>query len=53
SAYNALLTTHGAALQTSHPDATALQFDVDGVLNRLFDDAGRYGFRNTTAFCPG
>lgn len=51
--YNALLATHAAAFQAAHPDATMLQFDVNGVLNRLFDDAGRYGFTNTTAFCPG
>ena len=51
--YNAILARHASAFQTAHPDATVLQFDVNAVLNALFDDAESYGFTNTTAFCPG
>lgn len=51
--YNDILATHATKFQNTHPDATVLQFDVNAVLNQVFDNAGRYGFTNTTAFCPG
>lgn len=51
--YNALLAAHARDFQTARPDATVLLFDVNAVLNRVFDDAAQYGFTNTTAFCPG
>lgn len=51
--YNALLASQATAFQTTHPDATILQFDVNTVLNGVFDDAASYGFTNTTSFCPG
>jgi phospholipase/lecithinase/hemolysin len=51
--YNAILKEHAGAFQKSHGDATVLLFDVNTVLNGVFNDAGSYGFTNTTSFCPG
>lgn len=53
STYNTILKTHATAFQKNHTDATVLQFDVNTVLNGIFDDAASYGFTNTTNFCPG
>ncbi|KAJ4322497.1 hypothetical protein N0V94_002372 [Neodidymelliopsis sp. IMI 364377] len=51
--YNSILSAHATAFQQSHVDVSVLQFDVNAVLNRMFDDAAKYGFTNTTSFCPG
>lgn len=51
--YNDILASHATAFRKNHSDATVLQFDVNTVLNQVFDDAPRYGFTNTTNFCPG
>lgn len=51
--YNSILKQHATAFQEEHRDATVLQFDVNTVLNKVFDDAASYGFTNTTSFCPG
>ena len=53
STYNSILASHATAFQKSHTDATVLQFDINTVLNGVFDDAKSYGFTNTTSFCPG
>lgn len=53
STYNAILASHATAFAAKYPAATILQFDVNTVLNGVFDDAASYGFTNTTAFCPG
>lgn len=51
--YNGILKSHADAFQDEHRDATVLQFDVNAVLNGVFDNAAKYGFTNTTSFCPG
>jgi phospholipase/lecithinase/hemolysin len=51
--YNSILHHHAKAFQRSHSDAHVMQFDVNAVLNRVFDDAAVHGFTNTTDFCPG
>ncbi|KAJ4344042.1 hypothetical protein N0V95_006420 [Ascochyta clinopodiicola] len=53
STYNAILASHASEFQDAHKDAVILQFDVNTVLNQVFDDAAEYGFTNTTNFCPG
>ena len=53
STYNDILKEHANSFQKSHTDAKVLQFDVNSVLNGVFDDAASYGFTNTTKFCPG
>ncbi|KAF2629272.1 carbohydrate esterase family 16 protein [Macroventuria anomochaeta] len=53
STYNGILASHATAFQKNHTDATVLQFDVNTVLNQVFDDAADHGFTNTTNFCPG
>ncbi|KAF3039005.1 hypothetical protein E8E12_005322 [Didymella heteroderae] len=51
--YNSILASHATDFASKHRDATLLQFDVNTVLNGIFDDAPGYGFTNTTSFCPG
>lgn len=51
--YNAILADHATAFRARRRDASVLLFDVNAVLNGVFDDAQRYGFTNTTSFCPG
>ncbi len=53
STYNSILKAHADTFQQEHKDATILQFDINTVLNRIFDNAANYGFTNTTSFCPG
>jgi phospholipase/lecithinase/hemolysin len=53
SMYNAILASHATEFQDCHSDANVLQFDVNTVLNKVFDDAAMYGFTNTTDWCPG
>lgn len=53
STFNSILSSHATAFQNSHRDANVLQFDVNTVLNGVFDDAAKYGFTNTTSWCPG
>ncbi|KZM19103.1 uncharacterized protein EKO05_0010172 [Ascochyta rabiei] len=50
--YNTILASHAIEFQDAHKDATILQFDVNTVLNQVFNDAAAYGFTNTTNFCP-
>ena len=51
--YNSILASRATAFQKNHTDVAVLQFDVNTVLNGIFDDAAAYGFTNTTNFCPG
>jgi phospholipase/lecithinase/hemolysin len=53
STYNSILAAHASEFQDCHRDANVLQFDVNEVLNEVFDDAQEYGFTNTTSWCPG
>lgn len=51
--YNDILANHATKFAAEHRDAAILQFDVNTVLNGVFDEAASYGFTNTTSFCPG
>lgn len=51
--YNSILKTHADSFAAAHADATVLQFDINTVLNGVFDNAAQYGFTNTTSYCPG
>ncbi|KAF1924986.1 carbohydrate esterase family 16 protein [Didymella exigua CBS 183.55] len=53
STYNSILAEHASSFAAAHEDANVLQFDVNTVLNGIFDNAASYGFTNTTNFCPG
>jgi phospholipase/lecithinase/hemolysin len=51
--YNSILHHHAKAFQKRNRDVYFMQFDVNAVLKRVFDDAAAYGFTHTTEFCPG
>lgn len=51
--YNGVLAQHVDAFRTLRRDAAVLLFDINTVLNGVFNDAEKYGFTNTTGFCPG
>ena len=51
--FNRILAAHATAFQAKHCNAAVLQFDVNGVLNRVLDEYQDYGFSNITDFCPG
>lgn len=53
STYNSILASKATSFAAAHSDANVLQFDVNTVLNQIFDDAASYGITNTTNFCPG
>ncbi|RMZ68106.1 lysophospholipase A [Pyrenophora seminiperda CCB06] len=51
--FNGIHAAHADAFQAEHRDVTVLQFDVNGVLNRVLDKYQDYGFENVTDYCPG
>lgn len=51
--WNGSLDKHTARFAHGHKDATALVYDANSFLNRVLDHPAKYGFENTTAFCPG
>ncbi|KAI2476563.1 Lipase GDSL domain containing protein [Pyrenophora tritici-repentis] len=51
--FNRIHVEHTDAFREEHCEATVLQFDVNGVLNRVLGEYQDYGFSNVTDFCPG
>ncbi|KAJ4377341.1 hypothetical protein N0V83_000166 [Neocucurbitaria cava] len=51
--FNSIQASHANAFQSSHQDATVLQYDVNTVLNKILDNHDDYGFKKITNYCPG
>lgn len=51
--WNDILEEHVEKFSRKHRDANAMLYDTNTFLNKVLDHPAKYGFQNTTDFCPG
>ncbi len=50
--WDEILEQHREAFHDANKDTNTLLFDANSFLNSILDNAGNYGFKNITSFCP-
>ncbi|KAI0470660.1 hypothetical protein GGR56DRAFT_139365 [Xylariaceae sp. FL0804] len=46
------LARHSRDFAARNPSATTMVYDANAFLNGVLDNAGKYGIKNTTSYCP-